>query len=95
MLSLDLSYQTTNTLATPYTSLLIQKPIFHSMRFLPEGYRELVNAADSPIRDFYPNHYHIDPNGQAQDWKACRLCHCGDGFQKKEVAAREGTGPSV
>ena len=40
---------------------------------LPPSYRELVLAKDSPIAEFYPAFYSLDPNGKAQEYKAVAL----------------------
>ena len=40
-----------------------------SAHALPEACRWLMESAESPIADFYPREFELDPNGQRQKWK--------------------------
>ena len=46
-----------------------------SCHCLPPAYQPLFSAHDSPILDFYPQHFQIDMNGKRFAWQVCwRLC---------------------
>ena len=44
-----------------------------SSRLLPEPYAALMTSPASPLREFYPADFEVDPNGKAQPWEAVVL----------------------
>eukprot|EP01047_Picozoa_sp_COSAG01_P117226 COSAG01_NODE_45900_length_405_cov_0.800654_1_plen_61_part_10 len=43
-----------------------------SAHCLPPACRELMESAGSPIIDFYPPSFALDPNGQKRKWQVRR-----------------------
>eukprot|EP00187_Rhodella_violacea_P010069 CAMPEP_0174894908 /NCGR_PEP_ID=MMETSP0167-20121228/9426_1 /TAXON_ID=38298 /ORGANISM="Rhodella maculata, Strain CCMP736" /LENGTH=532 /DNA_ID=CAMNT_0016134109 /DNA_START=135 /DNA_END=1730 /DNA_ORIENTATION=+ len=41
-----------------------------SARLLPGAYQELMVAENSPLREFYPREFTVDPNGKKNAWEA-------------------------
>lgn len=56
----------------PFCQLLAVLPP-DSLGLLPHAYQGAALEDDAPLRDFFPKHYLIDPNGRAQEWKAVVL----------------------
>ncbi|KAK4535555.1 hypothetical protein CDCA_CDCA05G1580 [Cyanidium caldarium] len=56
----------------PLTQLLGVLPPESSAE-LPQPYRQLMLDAASPVRDFYPSEFEVDPNGKRNAWEAVVL----------------------